>query len=249
MAGEVISLAAHPKALDRLFSGEPARTVLDFALRELAPGRIAVVSSFGADSAVLLHLVASVDPATPVIFLDTGKHFPETLAHRDRLVARLGLRDVRSVGPDPDAVRAIDPDGGLHARTPDACCALRKSEPLEHALDGFDVWITGRKRYQAASRHGLPLFEADGARIKVNPLAAWEADDLADHMAIHQLPAHSLVARGYPSIGCAPCTSAVHTGEELRAGRWRGTGKTECGIHLSHNGRFLRTLTQAAAGQ
>lgn len=245
MAGDVISLAAHPRALDRLFAGEPAELILNFVLKELAPGRTAVVSSFGAESAVLLHLVAAVDPATPVIFLDTEKHFPETLAYRDRLVADLGLTDVRMRQPDPQQTAARDPGGTLHAVDPDACCAMRKSEPLERALEDVDVWITGRKRHQAVTRRAMPLFEREGRRLKVNPLAEWGAAEVANYLAAHELPSHPLVARGYASIGCAPCTGPVRAGENLRAGRWRAAAKTECGIHLARNGKFVRTLAQA----
>lgn len=238
----------HPRVLDRLFAGERARDVVAFALGTYAPGRTAVVSSFGADSAVLLHLVASVDPETPVVFLDTGRHFPETLAYRDRLAERLGLADLRSVRPDPHALAMEDPAGDLHALDPDLCCAIRKTEPLERALAGFDVWLTGRRRHQAATRSALPVFERDGTRTKINPLAGWRAADIAHYAATFDLPAHPLVEQGYPSIGCAPCTSPAVAGEDPRAGRWRGTGKTECGIHLSHNGRFMRTIELAGAG-
>lgn len=237
-----------PRVLDRLFSGEPARHVLSYALREFAPGRTAVVSSFGAESAALLHLVASVDPATPVIFLETGKHFAETLEYRDRLVERLGLTDVRSVMPDPVRLELEDAAGHLHRLDADACCALRKTEPLTRALAGFDVWVSGRKRYQSRTRRALPLFERDGAYIKVNPLAEWRADDVADYIALHDLPPHPLVAAGYPSIGCAPCTTPATPGEDARAGRWRDSEKTECGIHLTHNGRLVRVLGHDGAG-
>ncbi len=248
MTADVITLKPEPAVLDRLFTGEPARHVLSYVLRDFAPGKTAVVSSFGAESAVLLHLVASVDRATPVIFIDTLKHFPETLEHRDRLIARLGLTDVRSIRPTPERVDGLDPAGDLHSLDSDACCAFRKTEPLARALEGFDAWISGRKRHQAATRTRLPLFEREDGRIKVNPLAAWGPDELRDYMATHDLPAHPLVARGFPSIGCAPCTSAVAEHEDARAGRWRGTGKTECGIHLSLNGQFARTLERAGAG-
>lgn len=231
-----------PAVLDRLFTGAQARDLVAYTLGELAPGRTAVVSSFGTDSAVLLHLVAQVDRSTPVIFLDTGQHFPETLAHRDRLAGQLGLTDVRSVAPDPEALARLDPGGGLHAANPDLCCTIRKAEPLEHALKGFDVWLTGRRRRQAASRRTMPLVERDGKRLKVNPLADWDASDVDAYMTIHELPAHPLLAKGYPSIGCAPCTSPVAAGEDARAGRWRGTGKTECGIHLTRNGDLVRVI-------
>ncbi len=195
-------------------------------------GRIAVVSSFGTQSAVLLHLVARVDPAIPVVFLDTGKLFAETLRHRDRLIARLGLRDVRSIRPDATALGQRDPIGALWASDPDACCALRKAEPQRAALAGFDLVITGRKRYQTADRRRLPLIEAtEDGRYRLNPLAAWTSEMLEDYRLAHALPAHPLAAEGYPSIGCRHCTDRVAPGEDSRAGRWRGRGKVECGMH------------------
>jgi phosphoadenosine phosphosulfate reductase len=196
-------------------------------------GRIALVSSFGAESAVVLHMVAAIDPATPVIFIDTGKLFSETLAYRDRLVARLGLRDLRTARPPASRIESVDPHGTLWRSDPDLCCWQRKVEPLDEALAGFDAWITGRKRYQGGLRRNLPLVEAgpDG-RVKVNPLAGWSGQDIAGYFAAHGLPRHPLAARGYASIGCTTCTRAVQPGEPVRAGRWDGFDKSECGIHL-----------------
>ena len=196
-------------------------------------GRIALVSSFGAESAVLLDLVARVDPATPVVFLDTQKLFPETLAYRDTLIDRLGLSDVRSVQPDPHDVQRHDPDGSLWSYEPDLCCHLRKTEPLAMALEGFDGWITGRKRFHGGRRSDLSTIELDSAtnRIKINPLAPWSADDIRRYVAERDLPTHSLVDHGYQSIGCMPCTRPVKPGETARAGRWAWLDKTECGIH------------------
>jgi phosphoadenosine phosphosulfate reductase len=220
--------------LQRRLGYAPPATVLSAALREAFPGRIAVVSSFGAESAVLLHLVATVDRATPVLFIDTGRHFAETLDYRDRLVALLGLTGVRSIGPSAEEVARLDADSSRAVWDPDGCCAFRKVAPLQRALAGFNAWITGRKRFQASTRFDLPVFEWDGAHIKVNPLASWSADDIAAHVAKHGLPAHPLANQGYRSIGCAPCTSIVGPGEDPRAGRWRGIEKTECGIHHGH---------------
>ncbi len=195
-------------------------------------GRIALVSSFGADSVVLLHLAATVDPSIPVIFIDTGKIFGSTLRYRDALVERLGLSDVRAARPDPDVLAAQDTDSGLWLRDPDKCCAIRKVAPLARALSGFDAWISGRKRYQGGVRADLPLAEADGERIKINPLAGWSKDDLEAYRHRHDLPEHPLVADGFRSIGCMPCTTRVAEGEDERDGRWRGRKKTECGIHF-----------------
>lgn len=212
---------------------EAAHEILRLAIRTLFPGRIALVSSFGAESAALLHMLARVDPSLPVLFLDTGLHFPQTLDYRDRLVARLGLTDVRTIAPAPAALATHDPDDKLCVHAPDLCCALRKVAPLADALQGFDAWITGRKRYQSGVRQALAHLEPDGHRIKVNPIAAWDAHLIEAYRIEHDLPPHPLVAEGFASIGCYPCTSRVRAGEDPRAGRWRGRAKTECGIHAS----------------
>jgi phosphoadenosine phosphosulfate reductase len=196
-------------------------------------GRICLVSSFGAEAAVLLHMVAGIDKGTPILFLDTEKHFPETLAYRDMLVAQLGLRDVRSLAPDADAIAARDPDGTLWQRNPDACCALRKVVPLNRALAGFSAWISGRKRFHGGERRALPVIEPDGPRVKLNPLAAWSVEQIQCEFTTRALPPHPLVAKGYRSIGCMPCTAPGAPPDDPRAGRWAGLDKTECGIHES----------------
>jgi phosphoadenosine phosphosulfate reductase len=224
--------------LQRRYGSTPPAKVLSIALREIFPGRIAVVSSFGAESAVLLHLVAEIHPATPVLFVDTLRHFEETLSYRDRLASHLGLLELRNVRPTAEEISELDPDVSRAVWDPDGCCAFRKVAPLEKALAGFNAWISGRKRFQAATRLRLPMFEVDGDRVKINPLANWSAADIAAYVDKHELPPHPLVALGYPSIGCAPCTSAVKPGEDQRAGRWRGLEKTECGIHRSRSSTF-----------
>jgi phosphoadenosine phosphosulfate reductase len=209
-----------------------AKAAIALGIDELFHGRIALVSSFGAESAVLLHLLSEVDRTAPVIFLDTGRLFPETLEYRTALTEQLGLTDVRTVTPDPARLALKDPHRALWMTNPDLCCAIRKTEPLQRALLGFDAWFTGRKRFQNAVRAELKLFEPDGRRIKVNPLANWTSADLKAYSRAHDLPEHPLVSRGYPSIGCVPCTTKVQPGEDERAGRWRGLDKTECGIHV-----------------
>jgi phosphoadenosine phosphosulfate reductase len=194
------------------------------------PGRIALVSSFGSEAAVLLHLLASIDRAVPVLFIDTGKLFGETLRYRDELVARLGLRDVRTIGPDQARLETADPDGMLWRRDPDACCNLRKVEPLAAALLGFDAWISGPKRYQGGERATIPVIEIGSGVLKVNPLANWSRADVDAAFAAHDLPRHPLEADGFLSIGCMPCTARVAPGADPRSGRWTGTDKTECGI-------------------
>ena len=203
------------------------RAVLDPALGRKA----AVISSFGAEAAVLLHLISRVQPDLPVVFLETGQHFFQTLGYRRELAERLGLTDVRDITPDPAALAATDPGGDLWRSQPDACCAVRKVQPLAQALAGFDTRITGRKRYQNNQRADLMPFETAGGVLTVNPLAKWSADQVETWLRDHQLPRHPLVEQGYPSIGCWPCTRAVETGEDARDGRWAGREKTECGIH------------------
>ncbi len=213
--------------------GADTRRLLAAMIGEEFPGRIALVSSFGAEAAVLLHMVSEIDPATPVVFVNSGKLFGETLRYRDLLVERLGLTDVRTVSPEPERVEQVDPDGVLWYGNPNMCCYIRKVEPLRRALEGFDAWITGRKGFQGGEREGLPVVEAgDDGRIKVNPLAGWEKEALDAYFADHDLPRHPLEADGFLSIGCMPCTDRVAPGEHARAGRWRGKSKSECGIHL-----------------
>ena len=216
---------------ERYGRAEPAEIVRAL-IQEEFPGRIALVSSFGAESAVLLHMISRVDPAAPVVFLDTGKLFGETKRYRDTLVEQLGLSGVNSVSPNPDLLTDRDPRGVLWAQDPDACCAIRKVEPLQRALKPFDAWITGRKAFQSGARSELSIFESADGRIKINPLALWEKPDIDTYFESHGLPRHPLEVEGYFSIGCMPCTDKVAPDEHARAGRWRGADKTECGIHM-----------------
>jgi phosphoadenosine phosphosulfate reductase len=203
-------------------------------------GRVALVSSFGAESAVLLHMASTIDPSVPVIFLETGKLFWETIAYRSKLIDRLGLTDIRTVKPDREDIGREDPDGTLHKHDPDRCCRIRKSLPLEKALHGFDAWISGRKRFHGGARSALPTLEMVDGRLKVEPLARFTARDIDEYMNHYDLPRHPLVAEGYRSIGCMPCTVKGGTSDNPRAGRWAGLSKTECGIHWSANGRPIR---------
>ena len=218
--------------MERRFAGVPAPAMLADLLTGDLAGRVAAVSSFGAESAVLLHMIASIDRDVPVIFVNTQKMFGETLAYRDALSERLGFTDLRVFRPDPRLLAAKDGTGLRWSYDPDGCCDLRKVEPLRRALAPFDAWISGRKGFQAGTRTALPRFEPDEGRLKLNPLADWSRADLVAYAAAHDLPRHPLEADGYASIGCAPCTSKVQPGEDPRAGRWRGWDKVECGIHL-----------------
>ncbi|MCF3932922.1 phosphoadenylyl-sulfate reductase [Acuticoccus sp. M5D2P5] len=196
--------------------------------------RIALVSSFGADSVVLLHLLSKVAPDHPVLFLQTGMHFEETLRYRTEVTEALGLTNVIDVEPLFIELSREDPAADLHQSEPDACCALRKVRPLSAALQNYDAWITGRRRHQTFARREMPVVEPDGARIKVNPLAAWDQADIDAYIEAHDLPRHPLVAEGYPSIGCAVCTRRPGASGDARDGRWNGFTKTECGIHFSN---------------
>ena len=205
--------------------------MLKQALRGRLAGRVAVLSSFGSEAALLLAMVAAIDRTTPVLFLETRRHFAETLAYRAVLAERLGLTDVRDLVPDPAEERLSDPDGELWFEDPDSCCALRKVRPLETALAPFAAVVTGRKRHQSAARAALAPVTVEAGRVRINPLCDWEPARIRAETARRDLPAHPLVARGYPSIGCANCTRPVRAGEHGRAGRWHGRAKTECGIH------------------
>lgn len=205
--------------------------LLELVIGRLYPGRIAVVSSFGAESAVLLDLVAQVDRGTPVLFLDTLKHFPATLRYLDALVDHLGLTAVRRLQPEPQALAAADPEGKLWSRDADRCCHIRKVVPLQTELRGFDAWINGRKRFHGGARGAIERLELVEGRLKVNPLAHWSAEQVTAQFLARGLPRHPMVAKGYASIGCLPCTAWTGSSEPSREGRWSGLTKTECGIH------------------
>ncbi len=244
--GRFAPMAPRVAGLNARYRHHGATAVLEHALRDRDVGRVALVSSFGAESVVLLHLLSVISPHTPVLFIDTQMLFAETLAYQQTLAEKLYLSDIRTLKASQAQLLAQDPQGDLHKSYPDACCALRKTAVLETALSGFDAWITGRKRYQSTTRADVAFFEADGdARLKINPLAHWSPDDLQEYIINNRLPRHPLVAQGYPSIGCAPCTSPVKQGEDPRAGRWRGTTKTECGIHFV-NGKMVRNTAKDA---
>jgi phosphoadenosine phosphosulfate reductase len=217
--------------LDRSLRTASPAEVIATALRTVGRERLAIVSSFGTESAALLKVMADVDPAIPVVFLDTGWLFEETLAYRDTLIATLGLRDVRSIKPLEETLSRQDPDRELWFSDPDGCCRIRKVEPLARALAPFSAWINGRKRFQGGLRADMPVVEEDGIRLKFNPFANVSREDIEAIYAGAKLPPHPLAASGFLSVGCMPCTSRTSPDEEARAGRWRGRAKTECGIH------------------
>ncbi len=221
--------------------------LLDALVQNDLNGEIMLSSSFGAESAVLLALVAQVDPAIPVIFLDTRRLFGETLRYQKTLTDYLGLEDVRIVRPDDGVLLRLDPDDMLFNEDPDKCCHIRKVAPLDNIMSkmgnlGYKAWITGRKQFQAATRKTLPMIEAETDFIKINPLADWSNDDIKQAYLAKNLPPHPLVADGFKSIGCMPCTSRVAEGADPRSGRWAGRDKTECGIHLSKRSNMTTAI-------
>jgi phosphoadenosine phosphosulfate reductase len=219
--------------LDRgLRTASPAE-VIATALQAVGRERLAVVSSFGTESAALLKVMADVDPAIPVVFLDTGWLFEETLAYRDTLIATLGLRDVRSIKPLEATLSRDDQNRELWFSDPDACCRIRKVEPLARALAPFSAWVNGRKRFQGGLRADIPVVEDDGVRLKFNPFANASRDEIEAIYRLANLPPHPLAASGYLSVGCMPCSSRTSPDEDARSGRWRGRAKTECGIHTA----------------
>jgi len=221
------------QALDRALRNARPAEIIETALKTVGRDKLALVSSFGTESAALLKVMADVDPAIPVVFLDTGWLFEETLAYRDTLIATLGLRDVRSIKPLEATLTREDPDRELWFSDPDACCRIRKVEPLARALSPFSAWINGRKRFQGGLRAELAVVEDDGAKLKFNPFANVAREEIEAIYRRANLPQHPLVASGYRSVGCMPCSSRTAADEDARAGRWRGRAKTECGIHTN----------------
>ena len=225
-------IAARLERLNAELRDASAQTVLRVAMIREWPESLTYVSSFGAESVAMLALIADVNPDLPIIFLETGMHFPQTLDYKEELIERLGLTGVRDIPPSETERKILDPKNTLWKSDSDACCALRKVRPLEPALDGFDAWITGRKRFHGGARMSLPVFEYAGDRFKVNPLANWTPEDVNLLIEQRDLPRHPLVDQGYPSIGCWPCTRPSDNPDDPRAGRWVGQNKSECGLHI-----------------
>lgn len=235
-----IALEAGAQALEAALSDLNAKDTLERVV-EIYKHELCTVSSFGAESAVILHMVSQISPDMEVLFIDTQKLFDETLEYRDSLVAQLGLTNVRTLHPDPGHVAADDPDGTLNQRNPDMCCHIRKTLPLIKALNPFKVWVSGRKRHHGAQRARLSRVELQDGKLKLNPLFDWGPEEIEAYYEKHFLPRHPLVALDYPSVGCLPCTTPVKSGRDPRAGRWAGQDKTECGIHFTADGRLARS--------
>jgi phosphoadenosine phosphosulfate reductase len=225
-----MSARAEAARAARELEGAPAEVILRWAVDRYAP-RLAVATSM--TDTVLVHLATRTWPDVPVLFADTGYHFEQTLRTRDEAVLRYGLRLVSVTPAQTVAEQDATHGPALHQRDPDRCCALRKVDPLNRTLRGYDAWVTGARRGETAARADLPIVEWDARRglVKVNPLAGWTDAEVDRHVERHGLLVNPLVAAGYPSIGCAPCTRRVADGEDPRAGRWAGSAKTECGLH------------------
>jgi phosphoadenosine phosphosulfate reductase len=227
------AIASQAQSLDLALRDAAPAEVIAAALKTVGRAHLALVSSFGTESAALLKVMADVDPAIPVVFLDTGWLFEETLAYRDTLIATLGLADVRSIKPQEETLSREDAERELWFSDPDACCRIRKVEPLARALKPFSAWINGRKRFQGGARAEIPVVEDDGAKLKFNPFANVSREEIEAIYTMAKLPPHPLLASGYLSVGCMPCSSRTAPGEDSRAGRWRGQAKRECGIHTT----------------
>jgi phosphoadenosine phosphosulfate reductase len=221
--GEIATAAAR-------LDDAPAEDVLAWAVGRF-PGRVALTVSFGGPGVVLAHMLAEVDPSVPVVFIDTGFLFPETLAFKTQVVERYGLTVV-TIGPDTDP-------GPLYMTDPDACCTARKVLPMERVLPAYDAWVSAIRRDQSVTRTAVRTVEYHESHghpvVKVQPLAAWTRNDVWKYITDHGVPHHPLLDQGYTSIGCWPCTRPTVSGEEERAGRWSGTPKRECGLHSFTN--------------
>ncbi len=238
---------SEPRDIARL--EQEALSLLSKVFVDKAHGKPALVSSFGSESAVLLHLLSRVAPGAPVLFIDTLMLFEETLQYQVELTEQLGLSGVQRIMPDLYEAKKHDPYGRMHLTDTDSCCSLRKIKPLEDSLRQYDTWVSGRKRFQGETRAQLSVQEKDDwGRVKFNPLADWTAEDIKAYFERHDLPHNPLLSRGYKSIGCSPCTTPVAEGEDPRSGRWRGEDKTECGIHFE-NGVMVRTGPNADANR
>jgi len=218
-------------ALNARYRDQTPQDILRDAIENEWIGKIAIMSSFGAEAAVGLHMISQIDPATPVIFLDTGRLFAQTEQYQRQLTLELGLTNIRLLTPDAEAAAEEDSDNRLWRRDPDACCSLRKVRPLDDIIGDYDALITGRKRFHGGGRMALPVVERINGRIRVNPLASWDAAAIEDYFQRFDLPRHPLTDMGYASIGCWTCTAPVQGDGDIRSGRWLGQDKTECGIH------------------
>ena len=224
--------AAELDALNRKFEAASPEEILGWAAATF-PQDIILTCSFQHEGVALAHMLRSIKPDIPVVFIDTGFHFRETLEYRDAIVSLLGL-NLKVVGRKMswDDFRARY-GADLYNRDPDLCCRIHKVEPLVEALRGVRAWINGRRRGQTSERSSMGTLELQGSLVKINPLARWTGKDTHGYLHAHDIPLHPLFERGYTSIGCEPCTRPPLSDDDERSGRWAGTGKRECGIHTA----------------
>ena len=229
-------MLAHQLDLEKLneeFEPKKPQEIVAWAVREFAP-RFAMTSSFGPESGVLLHILSRVDPSVPVLFLETGYHFPETLEYKAKLAALFGLTSVIDLRADPGEKTAFvaKHSGVPYEKDPDGCCRINKVEPLERALKNYDAWMSGIRRQQTDQRKSIRIVEEyEGELFKISPLANFNSRDTWWYLKEHQIPQHPLFEKGYMSVGCWPCTRPIQAGDDERSGRWAGKDKKECGIH------------------
>ena len=224
---------ARLETLDERFRERPPQELVRWAVGHFGPD-LALATSFGPQTVVLMHMAVAIDPRTTIFYLDTDLLFPETYALRDELAQRLSVTFTRVPASLPLQGQEAIYGARLWTREPERCCYLRKILPLQRFLSGRRAWISGVRRSQTDDRAGARIVEWDSqnALVKLNPLAGWTDTQVWDYVRKHELPSNRLHREGYPSIGCQPCTRPVAPGEDPRSGRWAGTRKTECGIHL-----------------
>jgi len=219
--------------LNQEFETQSPQEIIAWAVSEFR-GKLGMTSSFGPESGVLLHMVSRIDAEVPVLFLETGYHFPETIEYKNRLVELTGMKQVRELRADTakKAKVVAEHDGVPYEKNPDLCCHINKVEPLDEALTGLSAWMSGIRRHQSDARKSVRIVEQyDNGLFKISPLCNFTSRDAWWYLKEHNIPLHPLYEKGYLSIGCWPCTRPVQAGDDERAGRWAGKAKTECGIH------------------
>ena len=233
MKGQVLTKSLDVEKWNESFETKKPQEIIEWAVREFMP-KVAMTSSFGPESGVLLHMTSRVDPAVPVLFLETGFHFPETLGYKKQLVEMFGLKNVIDLKADPArrAKLVEDYQGVPYEKNPDLCCQIHKVEPLDEALKGYDAWMSGIRRHQTDFRKSVRILELyEGGIYKISPLVNMTSRDTWWYLKEHNIPQHPLYEKGYLSIGCWPCTRPIQAGDDERSGRWAGKAKKECGIH------------------
>lgn len=222
--------------LNQEFETKKPEEIIAWAVHEFSP-RLAMSSSFGPESGVLLHMVSRIDPSIPVLFLETGYHFPETLQYKEELVRLLKLKNVIDLKADPKRKAQVvaQYEGVPYEKNPDLCCQINKVEPMDLAIKDYDAWMSGIRRNQTDFRKSIRIFEeykrGNNELYKISPLASLTSREMWWYLKEHNIPKHPLYDKGYLSVGCWPCTKPVQPGDDERSGRWAGKAKTECGIH------------------